>query len=135
MADVSEPRPTSPMRWSLAVPLLVLAGFFGMHGLGDHTAAHGPLAAAVEVAGHHVHAEGPAPGDAPQAGAALSGPEGVVGLCMAILLGGMVARLLVGSGHRRTAWTLPRQALVPVPAPRSRAPDRPTPLLLSVCRC
>jgi hypothetical protein len=58
-----------------------------------------------------------------------------MGLCVAILLGGLVAWLVLAVAGRRTPWALPRVALAPVPVPRSRAPDPPTPSFLSVYRC
>lgn len=128
---------TPGFRWSLATPLLVLVGLFGMHGLGEHSAAHADAA----------HADARHPGMAMPAQATMfDGPvlasassddmSGMaVGLCVAILLGGLVAWLALGNTRRRTPWSLPRQALMPPPVPRSRAPDPPSPLLLSVCRC
>jgi hypothetical protein len=123
------------LRWSLVTPVLVLAGLFGMHGLGDHSTAHPALAMpshsmAVAATGAMVVGA--------EAVAALpdDGMSGMgMGLCVAILLGGLVAWLSRAGSGRRTPWALPRAALTSVPVPRSRAPDPPTPALLSVYRC
>jgi hypothetical protein len=121
---------TARFRWSLVVPLLVLAGLFGMHGLGDHDAAHPGMtmpSVAEATAVLDAATASPVPADD------LSGMA--MGLCVAILLGGLMAWLVLAVAGRRTPWALPRVALAPVPVPRSRAPDPPTPSFLSVYRC
>ena len=128
--------------------VLVLAGLFGMHGLGEHSGGHGAMSMAVDAPSStvhpagHTHAMAATPGDAAALGSApvISAPGGstyggLATVCLAVLLGGLVMFLLLGSARRRTPWLLPRQVVAPVPLPRSRAPDPPSPVLLSVCRC
>ena len=129
---------TPRLRWSLVTPVLVVAGLFGMHGLGDHDAAHdamAPMAAMTSLTSGVVDAAAPT---AHQAAASAS-HDGMAGmampLCVAILLGGLLAAYVVAVAGRRTPWALPRLAPARAPSPRSRAPDPPTPALLSVYRC
>lgn len=122
--------------WSLAVPLLVLAGLFGMHGLGDHADAHSFVHQSMAVpdvtpTGSDVDVLLPLTHGGMSGG--MSG--GMAACCVAVLLLGLFAGLFRGRTLRRTSWALPRQAWLRAPIPRSRAPDPPTPLLLSVCRC
>lgn len=112
----------------------MLAGLFGMHGLGGHPAVQ-PETGMSSMTSVSVDT-------APVTGAAVlvplpaDGMSGMaMGVCVAILLGGLVAWLVLGSAGRRTAWALPRATLSRVPVPRSRAPDPPSPSLLSVYRC
>lgn len=125
---------TAPFRWSLVAPLLVLAGLFGMHGLGDHSGAHDPGTTMPDhVSWTTAAATAGLPALTSLPGHDMSGMA--TGLCVAILLGGLVAWLVRDPERRRTAWSLPRQALATRPVPRSRAPDPPTPAFLSVYRC
>ena len=138
---------SSRLRWSVAVPLLVLAGLFGMHGLSAHGVGH--AAAPVEhgtYADHTGHSMAMQSADAPTLDLpaldlpALSGPTdhgaaAMAGLCLAVLLGGIAAWALLRATRRRTPWALPRLTTVTRPTPRGRDPDPPTPVLLSVCRC
>lgn len=114
-------------RWSLAAPLLVLAGLFGMHGLADHSTGHTAAHQAMVTEMHHV-------ASSPSSDVLTQAP-GMTELCVAVLLGGLLLLLLLGRGDRRTPWALPRAVTVAAPAPRGRDPDPPTPVLLSVHRC
>ncbi|GAA2021972.1 DUF6153 family protein [Nocardioides kribbensis] len=137
----------SRSRWALAALFLVLAGLFGMHGLGDHSAGHSAHVAPAGATdhgtdhrtGHETDVAGAAaPGTGPDT-AVLSAPpvdDGMAGLCLAVLLGGLGALLLLGRGLRRTPWLLPRLTLLGVAPPaRGRDPDPPLLSALCVCRC
>lgn len=124
--------PVTPrFRWSLATPLLVLVGLFGMHGLAEHGEAgsHAEMtmtaSTALPIATSQPTTLLP---DTPDMAMAMS-------LCLAVLLGGFVAWLLLLGPSRRTTWLLPRQAATALPVPRGRAPDPPSLHALSVYRC
>lgn len=136
---------TPRFRWSLATPLLVLVGLFGMHGLGEHSEAgsHAETAMAAPMS-----ASLSTPGLTPASTAlpiATSQPTTLLpatpdlgmamNLCLAVLLGAFVAWLLLAGPSRRTTWLLPRQATTALPVPRGRAPDPPSLHALSVYRC
>jgi hypothetical protein len=128
--------------WSLAAPLLVLAGLFAMHGLGDHSSQHSAVHTAMAMPAHGAMSSmtsmtDPAVSDAPGVARVSAGDTSgtLMQMCVAVLLGGLVAWLLRVGARRRTSWHVPRQVRVPVPVPRSRAPDPPSPTVLSVFRC
>ena len=116
-----------------------------MHGLGDHTGLHsGPH----PVLGAATHAAAPAhEAMSTSARTARSGTDAItpaggeevsglgLDLCVAVLLGGLLTWLLLVGAGRRTPSLLPRLVRSPVPVPRSRDPDPPSPELLSVHRC
>ena len=143
----------------LAGLVLVLAGLFGMHGLGGHDAvamgslpedgmagmAEMPMGAARADAG--VMAE---PGhqigqvstpSAPETDAVnASGPGGMgmgmTAMCVAILAAALIAlvRFLLGGRVRPLLWMLARRAQA-VLQHRGRDPDPPSLIALSIQRC
>ena len=115
-----------------AALLLALGGLFAMHGLGEH----GTTADHVVMVTSHQHT---APSDAsgPVVRPATGGPEadlGMTGLCLAVILLGVVSAL----ASRRGRWVDGRLAVVrtevAMPAP-GRPPPRPDLLRLSIQRC
>lgn len=129
--------PVTPrFRWSLATPLLVLVGLFGMHGLAEHGEAgsHTEMAMAATTS---PSASTALPITTPQETLLPATPDMgmAMDLCLAVLLGGFVAWLLLAGPSRRTTWLLPRQAATALPVPRGRAPDPPSLHALSVYRC
>lgn len=116
----------------------MLAGLFAMHGLGDHSGRHAVVHSAMVSS---VHGAMPPMTDLAASAPELALPTGddtsgtFAPTCVAVLLGGLFAWLLVVSSRRSAPWRLPRQVRAAVPVPRSRAPDPPSPIVLSVHRC
>ena len=142
-----------PALWAAAL-FLVLAGLFGMHGLGDHgmpgmaqTRASGIMThpgglhrmtdhadrpmAGVHTAGTVSPAVGATPSLAP---AGLRGHVGMAGMCLALLTGGLLALLLLRGRAVRAQAEEPRRSLT-ARRPRSRDPDPPALATLSILRC
>ena len=138
----------------LAGLILVLAGLFGMHGLGGHEAAamgsapqagmaEMPMSAAAADAG--VMAQ---PGhqtgristrstpETHAVGASGPGGMGMTAMCVAILAAGLVAlvRFLLGGRVRSVLWMLARQTRAVLQHP-GRDPDPPSLVALSIQRC
>lgn len=122
---------TARSRWLLGATLLVLAGLFGMHGLGDHPSMdHSPAASAT----HASHVADPGTLSASPAGGD-DGSMGPMAWCVAVLLGGVLGLALALAARAPGSRTTPRPAWTRLPVPRGRDPDPPTPLLLSIWRC
>lgn len=140
----------------LAGLILVLAGLFGMHGLGGHEAAamgsasqagmaELPMSAAAADAGvtaglgHQIEQVGTQSAPGPDAVGA-SGPGGMgmgmTAMCVAILAAGLIAlvRFLLGGRVRSVLWMLARQARAVLRQP-GRDPDPPSLIALSIQRC
>ena len=146
-------RRARPALWAAAL-FVVLAGLFGMHGLGDHgmpgmaqAPASGPVAhpggphrmighTARPRVGVHTAATGaPAPSAMPSPDAAgLRGHAGMGGMCLALLTGGLLALWLLRGRAVRGLAEQPRRSLA-VHRPRSRDPDPPRLANLSILRC
>ena len=115
--------------------LLALAGLFAMHGLGDHGTMVEQDHHAMAMADHAAPTEGAAPGQrfepAPSGGADMS----MAGLCLAVLLVGVVL-LLAAAGRGRTlaGWRFAGHPTL-VLVRRSHPPPRPDLFGLSIQRC
>jgi hypothetical protein len=137
--------------WAAAL-FVVLAGLFGMHGLGDHGM---PGMAQVDATMTHPgglhqmteHADRPMGGvhiaatDAPVSSAmpslapmGLRGHAGMSGMCLALLTGGLLALLVLRGRAVRVLAEAPRCS-VAARDPRSRDPDPPCLASLSILRC
>ena len=137
-----------------AALFIVLAGLFGMHGIGDHgmsgmaqASASGPM---THPGGAHRmtdHADRPlvgvhtvvtvSPVDRAMPSIAPVGHRshaGMVGTCLALLTGGLLALLLMRDRAVRALAEEPRRSLA-TRRPRSRDPDPPALATLSVLRC
>jgi len=131
-----------PALWAAAL-FVVLAGLFGMHGLGDHGM---PGMAHISVTGTTAHPDMTGHADrsgvavpVPEAPAALDragldGHAGMAGMCLALLAGGWLALLLLRSRAVRVLAVTPHRALV-ARRPRTRDPDPPSLTSLSILRC
>lgn len=142
---------STTVRYALGVGavLLLLAGLFGMHGLGVHgTAGMGPMARAAmnESSSFGPRGAGPAlsmlardTAPAIVASAVATGraamDRGMEGMCLAILTVALVSlfRLLCVDRTSLARWVLPRQ--VRAPARQGREPDPPSLISLSIQRC
>ena len=145
----------------LAGLILVLAGLFGMHGLGGHDAVAMGSLSEVGMAGMAEMPMGAARADAGVTTAGLglhmsqvstqsrrpatdtvgaSGPGGMgmgmTVMCVAVLAAGLIAlvRLLLGGRVRSVLWMLARRARA-VLQHRGRDPDPPSLIALSIQRC
>jgi hypothetical protein len=129
----------------LAALILVLAGLFGMHGLGGHDAvavgsvpqaamAEMPMSphAAVHITSGQSQPQIEAVG-VPGAGGM---DMGMATMCVAILAGALIAllRFLLGGRVRPLMWVLGREAQA-VLGHSGRHPDPPSPIALSIQRC
>ncbi|MGZ4436680.1 MAG: DUF6153 family protein [Nocardioidaceae bacterium] len=142
-----------PALWAAAL-FVVLAGLFGMHGLGDHGM---PGMAQAPASGSMAHPAGPHRmtdhPDQPMVGAhanvmvrpahdampslgpvGLHGHSGMAGMCLALLTGGLLALLLHRGRAVRVLAEEPRRSLT-ARHPRSRDPDPPCLASLSILRC
>jgi hypothetical protein len=140
----------------LAGLILVLAGLFGMHGLGGHDAAamgsvpqagmaEIPMSAAAAAAGltaapsHQIEQVG-TQGHPDTHVVGASGPGGMgmgmTAMCVAILAAGLIAlvRFLLGGRLRSVLWMLARHTRA-VLQHLGRAPDPPSLIALSIQRC
>jgi hypothetical protein len=140
----------------LAGLILVLAGLFGMHGLGGHDAAamgsaslagmaEMPMSAAAAAAGvtsepshqiGRIGTQGEPETDAVGASDAGGMGMGMTAMCVAILAAGLIAlvRFLVGGRVRSVLWMLARQTRAALQHP-GRDPDPPSLIALSIQRC
>ena len=140
----------------LAGLILVVAGLFGMHGLGGHDAgAMGsapqavmqemPMSAAAADAGvmakpDHQIGQVSTQSQPETDAVGASGPGGMdmgmTAMCVAILAAGLIAlvRFLLGGRVRSVLWKLARQAQA-VLQHRGRKPDPPSLIALSIQRC
>jgi len=146
-------RRARPALWAGAL-FVVLAGLFGMHGLGDHGMpgmAQAPASEPMTYPGgpdrmtdpadrpvggaNSAVAVMPAAGAMPSlARAGLDGHAGMAGMCLALLTGGLLALLLLRGRAVRVLAEEPRRR-VKTRRPRSRDPDPPCLLSLSILRC
>ncbi len=131
------------------VLLAALAGLFAMHGLADHGTSHGSMTGSMsgspqgpDPAAGHAHDDHTRPTEPTVAGpvagpVAVVGPlaESAMGLCLAVLAGGLVLLLVRGGAWPARPWSdLVVRRCVAVIA-RARAPDPPDLLALSIQRC
>ena len=125
-----------PAWWTVAW-VLVLAGLFGMHGLGDHgvSAADHSHAdpAAMVMADAGMHAVDPV-GAAEDHGMPVPGHHDATAICLAVLVAALLtwtlARRMGGPGP--ASWRPPRA----VPSRRTaRERDPPSLIRLSILRC
>ena len=155
------PRPASARTaLRLAGLLVVLAGLFGMHGLANHgvagmenmphaviasvsqsTAATGSSVISAHADGAVALVLGQSDGVVAAAAAMVSPvmPEGMdmsmMGMCMAVLVMGLGALLVLGRVRRPApAWTLSRAGGATA-SPLGRDPDPPSLTVLSIQRC
>ena len=150
---IARPRTQATVRHALWLGglLVVLAGLFGMHGLDNHGSAamsgHGAVGAThgarttpttlrgvADSSGHAVMLGGAFVADAVVSG---EGPSSstMAGVCMAVLVVGLLTLLLLLRSSRAHVSRLLRARVAPAPAFRGRDPDPPCLFTLCVQRC
>lgn len=149
MGSWMRPRSTVPYALWLGGLLVLLGGLFGMHGLDNHGGAGmdtvvnatmtGSIGLAGAVAGEVMTETAPEVALATVTATGASGRSdmdmGVAGMCMAVLMVGLIALLLRIRANRLHPPLLfvPRPARSP--GARSRDPDTPSLIQLSIQRC
>lgn len=141
------PRSTVPYALWLGGLLVLLGGLFGMHGLDNHGDAGLDSVVNATMTGSTGHAGAvayevmteTAPEVAPVTTTGATGRSGmdmgVAGMCMAILMLGLIALLLRIRANRLQPplWLVARHA--GAPGARGRDPDTPSLIQLSIQRC